>query len=457
MPLGKSRTCLLTAGILEVLYGLTFVCMGVACQYLAAAAGTGTENGVNSQVFGGGAGAASSSHLSNMPHWQINELLADQSPHTVQDRQPVRRDNSFVTASTTRKDAAEPGIWLAILYTLTGFLAIIVGQERDRIIPLLHTVLALICIAWAPLMFELLYLLIRPSSIYAYSFLYEMDLITSQKHWAAYIVSICIVVAGSALYLFSAALAAYQYGVRIIERSSSLPASGSGLVLNASATSTSATGNKASLRSAAHSQSQKPEEPKQVTTAPANPTSSAPTATPAPDDRPQSKPKPKPLHQLTLPLNTTTDTLRPASTDQPPSRDRTGTEAKFIKHSRTDLPITGNTYEQDNGPQHTTSTSMTLPHSHGKNPSDGRQYHTLNRDDRGQRSAYDYNRNDYREQRDYSSRSFRDSGREREHAGQWRRDKGHEYSNSLRNNRGGGGKDVYDFGPYYDDSQEAVV
>lgn len=45
-----------------------------------------------------------------------------------------------------------------------------------------------------------------------------MDLILSQKHWAAYIVSICVAVAGSALYLFSAALTAYQYGIRMIDR-----------------------------------------------------------------------------------------------------------------------------------------------------------------------------------------------------------------------------------------------
>lgn len=44
------------------------------------------------------------------------------------------------------------GIWLAVLYTVTGFLGVIAGQENDRIIPLLHTVLSLVCIAWAPLM-----------------------------------------------------------------------------------------------------------------------------------------------------------------------------------------------------------------------------------------------------------------------------------------------------------------
>jgi ABC-type uncharacterized transport system permease subunit len=87
-----------------------------------------------------------------------------------------------------------------------------VGQEKDRIFPLLHTILALICIIWTPLMWETLYLLVRPSSNFAYTFLNEMDLIRSQHHWAAYIISICVVVAGSALYLLSAALSAYQYG-----------------------------------------------------------------------------------------------------------------------------------------------------------------------------------------------------------------------------------------------------
>ena len=94
------------------------------------------------------------------------------------------------------------------------------GQEKDRIIPLLHTIMALICIIWTPLMWELLYLLVRPASSFTYTFLNEMDFITPQRPWAAYICSICVVVAGSFLYLLSAALSAYQYGIRVISQRS---------------------------------------------------------------------------------------------------------------------------------------------------------------------------------------------------------------------------------------------
>ncbi|OQV13880.1 hypothetical protein BV898_11878 [Hypsibius exemplaris] len=161
MKTGKSRFWIIACCILEIIYGLAFMSMGVVGSYL----------------------------------WAPSASVS----------------SAFPTSS-------DQGVWLAIFYTLTGFCGVIAGQEKDRVLPLLHTVMALICIIWTPLMWEQLYILVRPVSSFAYSFLNEMDFITSQRHWAAYIVSICVVVAGSFLYLLSAALSAYQYGIRLMNK-----------------------------------------------------------------------------------------------------------------------------------------------------------------------------------------------------------------------------------------------
>ncbi|GAV06275.1 hypothetical protein RvY_16292 [Ramazzottius varieornatus] len=186
---GKSRYWIIAACVLEILYGLAFMAIGVACSYLA------------------------------VPRANTSPVKV---PLTWQAGSEAGTGMDYQSDYQIRKEITGQGIWLSILYVLTGFLGVVTGQENDRVVPLLHTILALVCITWAPLMWEMLYLLVRPASTFPYSFLYEMDFITSQSHWIAYIVTICVVVAGSALYLFSAALAAYQYGLRMVDRSVAL-------------------------------------------------------------------------------------------------------------------------------------------------------------------------------------------------------------------------------------------
>lgn len=75
---GKSRFLIVAAGVLEILYGLAFVCMGVACSYLSTSTAIATSSGDS--------GASSSV-------WQINDMSSYMSP--------VRRD---LLTTPNRKD-----------------------------------------------------------------------------------------------------------------------------------------------------------------------------------------------------------------------------------------------------------------------------------------------------------------------------------------------------------------
>lgn len=80
----KSRFLIVTAGVLEILYGLAFVCMGVACSYIS----SGTSTSYAQPPSGG-------SESGTIPVWQINGM-ASSYPYSS----PVRRE--AVTAN--RKD-----------------------------------------------------------------------------------------------------------------------------------------------------------------------------------------------------------------------------------------------------------------------------------------------------------------------------------------------------------------